>query len=472
MWTLIIASFYLIVKRIFELNKDRSLGLLECGFFIAIYTANFLNGYIKFNFSFVAASVAIVAVFYITTMQTEDDKFTKNYMIWIMGSLILCCWIRYEVGWITLLLSAEITVFLLIKYRKKYMRYFLIMWGVVGVLCLFAHGVEKIAYSGTEEKARLENYDDRRVVHDYYGYPEYDEAKEIYDKYGIDEAGAKLFKNGFYTLADTDTMYSLIRELAEFDENKNKISSISAFKEKALDTMISLFEYWTKSEYAFNNLIILSLTILLSILYELKNKRAESLYLLITLLTDLAMWFVLIWRGRINAHAVIPVQSIFFIYMLGMVLNYIKEYGIVYTKKQMIVSKYVLYLMIMYVVGYHGFIDWNFAKQQAAEAEFAEKVLDYANQSQGKYYYTSTYNTSRKITIYNTTNSSQMLYNVNDLKNPPIKKLLEENYYYMVAENEDYMVDWIEQMFSGGDKGEIVDTIKEGGYCVEVYKFK
>lgn len=471
MWTIIIVSFYLMVKRIFKINTDRSLALLENAVFITVYTANFLNGFIKFNFSFVAASVAIVAVFYVTTMQTIDNAFIKSNMICIVGSLILCSWIRYEVGWIALVICAEITFFLFVKYRKKYMQYFVIMWMLIGVFYVVTNGVEKIAYSNTEEAARLEHYDDRRVIHDYYGYPEYGEAKAIYDKYGINEAESKLFENGFYTLEDKDTMYHLVRDLSEFVKNKNKISSIGAFKEKVLNTIISLFEYWTKSEYAFNNLVILTLSILLIILYELKSEWMEALYLLFILLTNGAMWFMLIWRGRINEHAIIPVQSIFFVYVFGMLLNYIKEYGGKYTKHQMIVSNCVLCFVMIYIVGYHGVVNENFSKQRSSEAAFAEKVLEYANQSRDEIYYTSTYNTSRMIRIWDTINNSQMLYDVHDLKNPPIKNLKKENYYYMVAENENYMVDWIEQAL-GGVKGEIVNTIKEGSYCVEVYKFE
>lgn len=471
MWTIIIVSFYLIVKRIFEISSDIAFGLLESAAFVTIYTANFLNGYIEFNFSFVAASVASVAVLYITTMQATDNVLTRTNMLCIIGSLIICCQIRYEVGWIALVVCGEITVFLLIKYRKKYMRYLLFMWMAISAFCLVTAGIEKCAYSSAKQKARLEHYDDRRVVHDYYGYPEYEDAKEIYDKWDISEAESKLLKNGFYTLADTGTMHKLFRDLAEFDIDKNQIDSVGKLKAKVFDTIISLFEYWTRSEYAFDNLIVLVMSILLIICYESKNKRVGAIYLLAMLLTNCAMWFLLIWRGRINTHAVIPVQNIFLIYLLGMLLNYIKECGVKNIKKHLVVSKCVLYLVMAYIAGYYGFINWNFSKQQDVAANFAEKVLDYANQSKDRIYYTSTYNTSRKITIWDTTDSSQMLYDVNDEQNPPINYLLKDGYYYMVEENENYMVDWIEQSL-GDVKAEIVDTIAGDGYCVEVYKFE
>lgn len=470
MWTIIIVSFYLIVKRIFELNTDISYSLLGSAAFVTICTANFISGYIELNHSFVAASVGIVAVFYITTMQAADNVLTRTNMICIISCLILCSQVRYEVGWIALLVCGGITVFLLIKYRKKYMRYLFTMWIAIGALYLVTLGIEKIAYSSEEQRARLEYDDDRRTVHDYYGYPEYNEAKEIYDKYGIDEAESKLLENGFYILADTGTMHKLFRDLAEFDIDKNQIDSVGKLKVKVLDTAISLFEYWTRSEYAFNNLIILIMSILLTVCYETKNKRVEALYLFAMLLTNCAMWFLLIWRGRINAHAVIPVQSIFLIYLLGMLLNYIKECGVKNIKKHLVVSKCVLYLVMAYIVGYYGFDNWNFSKQQGSVAEFAEKVLDYANQSKDSIYYTSTYNTSRKVSMWDTTNSSQMLWNVHDLEHPTIKKLLEEDCYYMVEKNENDMVNLIEQALDA--KGHVVDSIVDGSYCVEVYKFE
>lgn len=470
MWTIIIVSFYLIVKRIFEISSGIAFGLLESAFFITIYTASFLNGYIKFNFTFVAASIAIVAVFYITTMQTTDYVLTRNNMIYIISSLTLCSWIRYEVGWIALFVCGEITVFLLIKYRKKYMRYLFIMWIAISAFCLVTAGIEKSAYSSAEQKARLEYYDDKRVVYDYYGYPEYEDAKEIYDKYDISEAESKLLKNGFYTLKDTNTMHELLRDLAEFDINKNQIDSVGEFKEKVLDTIVSIFEYWTKSAYAFNNLIILVISILLMICYEMKNKKAETLYLLAMLLTNYAMWFVLIWRGRINAHAVIPVQVIFALYAFGMLLNYTKVCGLKTAKRQIVLSKCVLYCIMMYIVGYYGFTNYIYSKEQAATANFAEKVLEYANKSHGRIYYTSTYDASRKVTIWETAYNSKMLYDVKDEQNPSINYLLKEGYYYMVEENEEYVVDWIEQSLDA--KGHVVDSIVDGSYCVEVYKFE
>ena len=80
------------------------------------------------------------------------------------------------------------------------------------------------------------------------------------------------------------------------------------------------------------------------------------------------------------------------------------------------------------------------------------------------------------MALHDTKNSSQMLYNMGNLNYPTIQNLLEENYYYMVADNENYMVDLLTKALNEEDgqavKAEQIDTITDGSLQVNVYKFK
>lgn len=80
------------------------------------------------------------------------------------------------------------------------------------------------------------------------------------------------------------------------------------------------------------------------------------------------------------------------------------------------------------------------------------------------------------MALHDTKNTSQMLYNMRNLNYPTIQNLLEENYYYMVADNENYMVDLLTKALNEEDgqavKAEQIDTITDGNLQVNVYKFK
>ena len=80
------------------------------------------------------------------------------------------------------------------------------------------------------------------------------------------------------------------------------------------------------------------------------------------------------------------------------------------------------------------------------------------------------------MTLCDTKNTSQMLYGTGNLMHPTIQKLLEENYYYMVADNEKHMVDLLEKALTDDArqqvKAEQIDTITDGSLQVNVYQFK
>ena len=119
-------------------------------------------------------------------------------------------------------------------------------------------------------------------------------------------------------------------------------------------------------------------------------------------------------------------------------------------------------------------MNYNFSLQETREAIFAEKVLDYTNGAKDTIFYTSTYNTSRKIGLFDTKNYSDMIFDVHDLNKPTIEDLLEENRYYMVSEKEQYIAGWLSEALEEQGytvKMELVDSISYEEYKVLIYCF-
>ena len=475
MWSFIIISFELVIKRICIICNTFATRLWTIFGYIVFYTLFFLRGYIKFNFSYVAAAVGLVSIFYMVTFRCCTDKM-KQSTLWIVISTIVCYMVRYEVGLIVVVLSAELSLLILFKYRRQCLKYLLFIWFLIIIGIGFIEIAENIAYSSEELQAELQYRNDRGVVHDYYGYPRYNDAKEIYEKYSISETKAELISNGVYNVTERTNLHNLMHELAEWQINKHALDSHSERNGKIFDTWTKFFEYWMSSSYSFINILICVGSVCLILLYEEKGGKEEAIFTLIFLLTNGVMWAYLIWRGRINDHAIIPLQSIFLICILGEFLKYIKKYTTEDVKKKLVVSKSIICLMLTYIVGYNAIFSYYYSQQSIAEANFAEQVLDYANQSQDRIYYTSTYNTSRIMTLCDTKNTSQMLYGTGNLMHPTIQKLLEENYYYMVADNEKHMVDLLEKALTDDArqqvKAEQIDTITDGSLQVNVYQFK
>ena len=170
---------------------------------------------------------------------------------------------------------------------------------------------ETIAYSSEEWQEGRQYNNDRSTVHDYYGYPEYHDAKEIYKKYDISETEVELITNGAYIVTDKTNMYGLMHELAAWQIDKNAMNLRSKINGKIFDTWTRFFQYWTNSCYSFMNIFICVASLLLIWMYEMTGEKKEAVFVLLYLLTNCAMWIYLIWQGRINDHAVIPLQSIF-----------------------------------------------------------------------------------------------------------------------------------------------------------------
>lgn len=474
MWSFIIISFELVIKRICTICNTFATRLWIIFGYIVFYTLFFLRGYIKFNFSYVATTVGLVSIFYMITFSCCTDK-RKQSALWIVISTIVCYMVRYEVGLIVIVLSAEISLFILLKYRRQCLKYLLLIWVLIITGIGFIEITENIAYSSEELQAELQYRDDRGVIHDYYGYPRYNDAKEIYDKYNISETQAELISKGVYNVTERTNLHNLMHGLAEWQINKHALDSHSELNGKIFDTWTKFFGYWTNSSYSFINILICVGSLFMILLYEVKGEKKETIFTLIFLLTNCTMWVYLIWRGRINDHAIIPLQSIFLISILGEFLRYIEKHPIEEVKTKFVISKGIICLILIYIVGYHGIDSYFFSKQMIAESNFAEQVLDYANQSQDRIYYTSTYDRSRIITLHETDNTSKMLYNTGNLIYPTIRNLLEENYYYMVADNEKDFVDLIVKLLSEEGKtvnAEQIDTITDGNLQVNVYKFK
>lgn len=474
MWSFIVISFELVIKRICIICNTFATRLWTIFGYIVFYTLFFLRGYIKFNFSYVAAAVGLVSIFYMVTFRCCTDKM-KQSALWIVISTIVCYMVRYEVGLIVVVLSAELSLLILFKYRRQCLKYLLFIWFLIIIGIGFIEIAENIAYSSEELQAELQYRNDRGVVHDYYGYPRYNDAKEIYEKYSISETKAELISNGVYNVTERTNLHNLMHELAVRQTNKHALYSHNEMKGKIFDTWAKIFEYWTSSSYSFINILICISSVFFILLYEVKGEKEEAIFTLIFLLTNGAMWVYLIWRGRINDHAIIPLQSFFGIYILGQILKNINNLAID-DKKKLVISKSITCLIFIYILGYIGIVSYFFSKQMITEANYAEQVLDYANQSQDRIYYTSTYDTSRIMTLHDTKNTSQMLYNTGNLMHPTIRKLLEKNYYYMVADNEKYMVDLLVKALNDEEeqtvKAEQIDTITDGSFQVNIYQFK
>ena len=475
MWVFIIISFELVIKKICITCNAFVMRLWIIFGYIVFYTIFFLRGYIKFNFSYVAAALGVVPIFYMVAFRCGIDKM-KQSVTWIVLCTIVCYMVRYEVGLIVIVLCAEISLFMLLKYRRQCLKFLLLIWVllITGIGCIeFA---ETIAYSSEEWQEGRQYNNDRSTVHDYYGYPEYHDAKEIYKKYDISETEVELITNGAYIVTDKTNMYGLMHELAAWQIDKNVMNLRSKINGKIFDTWTRFFQYWTNSCYSFMNIFICVASLLLIWMYEMTGEKKEAVFVLLYLLTNCAMWIYLIWQGRINDHAVIPLQSIFLTCILGMFIQYMAKHKPKYQKKKLIITQSITCLILMYIIGYNGVDNWYFSKELNSEANFAEQVLDYANQSQDRIYYTSTYDTSRIMALHDTKNTSQMLYNMRNLNYPTIQNLLEENYYYMVADNENYMVDLLTKALNEEDgqavKAEQIDTITDGNLQVNVYKFK
>lgn len=485
-------SVFLVVKRIFEIVPNKSAAVLGAIVYLTVYLTAFLKGMIEVNFSYVATAAGITAVFYAVTMREKDNKCNVCDAAVIICMLCLCYFVRDEVFGIVICfvgLAVAYDIFGKKSVKERLKGYFPYIIITVLLLGTFEM-VEKASYHLQEWEEYTKFIDDKTVVYDYYGYPEYEEYTDIFQKYGLDQNSYELLKDGCYIVMDREEINQLFAELAQRQQDETKDQGIRAKVAKLNATIMRFYDYWFAGEYSFYNMLILIGALACIIYYELvcRDRRAV-LYMIMGLAGYAVMWVYLIYRGRINPHATIPLQMAALLFTYG---NLLKMIAKTWVMEKNLVKTFLFWGIILccgYSFRYITIDAANFSTAQREEAEFADKVIAYANENPDIFYFCNSnrYANNRRVNLAEGENAYNMMYwcmvsPMGDEKmeryqvTTGLQALTEQkDVYCMIRGDEPDILGRVEgylEMKNGSVETELVDTISDGKYTVYVYRFQ
>ena len=299
-------SFFLVVERIIII-EDVQLWIRIC-FSVLLFGILFVNQFVFVEWTRTAGCILAAALFRLITVDINKTKWGRCIdLLSIVGLLFWCFCLRHTIFLMGSPFLALSILVLTLKYRKQKSHFELIsiwvfvivtIFGVCG--CSFLHAK---AYDSDEWKAYDEYTNNRSVLMDLYGFPDYDEHKELYEELGISRSAYELLSARCYIIPEDEFSEKNIARLAEVAKTDNKES----LQERANTAYnLALKSLKTSTLFAIR---IFTIFTAFGVIFCVKKW-----YTIVWLLGGVGIAGLLLWYGRFPMYVEL---SLFLILLLG-----------------------------------------------------------------------------------------------------------------------------------------------------------
>lgn len=395
----------LLICRIFDMT-EACLNKLQIRIVcLLILFITFFDSIILFQFTVVAGTVAVTALFLLITYDNKQGL-GEYILIWLL--YLIAALIRARVFLMTLPIFGLIVLNQLLKQFKRNMpdqkdkiKAFkaalpFLLISVLG-LCLFQgiSVIEDYAYSDEDWKTYNEFKYYRSLIYDYYGWPPYEGNEEFWSELGISKE-EQACMGMFGILPDIDA------------EKLGQIAALSANIYSKTETRIQLYRIWTLLVAAIQSVgcreqhILLLAGILWLVFRKTKAEGLEKFTILGFLLVQMSALIFLLYRGRLPDRIIIIYDFQCILGALGFALVQLKEGRIpidsVKIKKMVGGCMLTLLPLILFV-----FKDTlNTVKSYNVSLETYEEYLDYLCEEPNNIYVacTGVVSSKKKFTLH------------------------------------------------------------------------
>ena len=325
-----IASFFLILRRIFSITASRYNGeddsksrtrfilklvvysVLCAVFFFCIFYPRF----VLIHYTITAAVTGGAGLFLLLTAGNNSEKKSEknskgdkwHLLEWTDAAvmLILCDQIRSQVFFMLLPFILVSIIFLFISGRKNVIRWS-VTWAAVYVALL---GIHTICYMQAPWR-EYKNFNDARTeLYDFALVWDTDDARSYYRQTGVSDVEFPVLLN--YDIAlDEAADAELFRSMAAYPSGSALKTSSEKFKDTVWMIKHNIISKGTERSYA---LLLLSGYLLISVAIIIKKKYVFLVPTALSLILHFGLYGVLLWRGRFPERVMI---SLYFIgYMI------------------------------------------------------------------------------------------------------------------------------------------------------------
>lgn len=398
-YTIIIVAPYILfmivlLKNITASYTSRSKGLV-IGFILIMYTILIMPLFVKINFTYVSGLYILSGVILLLHYK-QDERNIKSwsiYLFFLIGYLI-----RLEVFFMALPFIGIIVIYKLfqkdITISLSSTKKIILCLGVFLItVCINFSG-----YSHGVWRQYMQNEDNRAIICDYYGWPDYEEYKTVYNKFGVYEKEKNLLDANIYMIDGVD-VEKLIEECGriQIEKYKNEISL-----KKIKECIMNFYGFWLLPECVILNLFTISFCIAMIVSMGNRTNVTQKEYLVIAGCICIAILEILylLWNGRVIYRAVWGVQ-VFLMCIVGCICNRKTFRSMDKSEKWPVVV--VLGMLLGFFMVHSLYNCWETSNEEKKHYEVLESIDEYCGNNKETMYFSTT-----RYGLYD--NSNKLLY--------------------------------------------------------------
>lgn len=374
----VVLSFTLIVERIINL-RDMKMWIRIC-LCALLFGIMFINQFVFIEWTRTAGCLFGAALFRLMTIDIDKTKWGRCIDLLVIFILLLWCYgLRH-----TIFLMGSPFIFLAvfvlgIKYWKEKSIYeiktiivfiIIIVFGVCGTEFIHDKAYDSASWTSYEEYTN-----NRSVLMDLYGFPNYEEHEEVYEELSISKSAYTLMNVRCYIIPEDEFSENNIARLAKIAKSDNN--------ESLPDKMIATYNLASKSVKTTTLLAARIFTIFIVLLII---GLVKKWYVVIWAFGGLGIASVLLWHGRFPMYVEI---SLFLIVVLGELAFAINNGCIgktllVNRKRTILKTAFILVTITCFIISNINLYEMNIQKSE--EVTTKNILIEYVKKHPDKIY--------------------------------------------------------------------------------------
>ncbi len=352
-------------------------------------------------------------------------------------------------------------------------------------------GIDTLAFGDAKWQEYREFFDVRTKVYDYTWYPDYEEQQTFYEENEISEVQYSLIHN--YNFALDETIDSdMLETIASYGEKTNKMGSIGY---RIKNSVYELLKRSFSLEGApYNYYVIAGYALVIGLAVLQKDKKYICKIVLLAIMRTIP-WMYLIYAGRVVDRIAHPLYMVELFILLAFLVRELYDRPLWNEEHyyRMLCAGILAVLALISIP--------TTMKRVEIEQLRREQILvnqsaldDYAKANGSNYYYIDVYSTVSFVEkmfddVDNTQKNYDLLggwvaksplqqeaitsYVVNEEVDTMVERLLEDNFYFVIAKNRDS--EFVKDFYKSKEINvtlDLVETVGEGENPFQVYKLE